>query len=179
MKRKHTILEYKNIIRNVRKIRPNINLTSDFIVGYPGETNSDFIDTMEFIAEINFSDAYSFIYSPRPGTPASIEADSISSDVKVDRLNQLKELINHQSKKYSEKMLGTTEKVLVEGLSIKRKTEVFGRTDNNKVVNFKGTENLIGHLVDVHIDEVRGNTLHGTLSDMILNLNKTYEHKIL
>ena len=179
MKRKHTILEYKNIIRNVRKIRPNINLTSDFIVGYPGETNSDFIDTMEFIAEINFSDAYSFIYSPRPGTPASTEVDSISNDVKVDRLNQLKELINHQSKKYSEKMLGTTEKVLVEGLSIKRKTEVFGRTDNNKVVNFKGTENLIGHLVDVHIDEVRGNTLHGTLNDMMLNINKTYEHKIL
>ena len=174
MKRKHTILEYKNIIRNVRKIRPNINLTSDFIVGYPGETNSDFVDTMEFIAEINFSDAYSFIYSPRPGTPASIEADSISNAVKVDRLNQLKELINHQSKKYSEKMLGTTEKVLVEGLSIKRKTEVFGRTDNNKVVNFKGTENLIGNLVDVHIDEVRGNTLHGTLNDMMLNINKTY-----
>tara|TARA_B100001093_G_scaffold223449_1_gene214082 strand:- start:461 stop:1834 length:1374 start_codon:yes stop_codon:yes gene_type:complete len=179
MKRKHTILEYKNIIRKIRNVRPNINLTSDFIVGYPGESDADFRDTMDFISEINFSDAYSFIYSSRPGTPASIEADNISHEIKVNRLNQLKELINYQSKIYSEKMLGTTETVLVEGLSVKRKTEVFGRSDNNKVVNFKGGENLIGKLVDIHIDEIRGNTLHGTLSDIPHSLNKKYEYKIL
>ncbi len=179
MKRKHTVLEYKNIIHKIRKIRPNINLTSDFIVGYPGESDMDFKETMDFISDINFSDAYSFIYSPRPGTPASMEKDNISHDIKVNRLNQLKELINYQSKIYSEKMLGTIETVLVEGLSVKRKSEVFGRSYNNKVINFKGSENLIGKLVDVHIDEIRGNTLHGTLNDIPPSLNKKYEHKIL
>ena len=133
---------------------------------------------MDFISDINFSDAYSFIYSPRPGTPASMEKDNISHDIKVNRLNQLKELINYQSKIYSEKMLGTIETVLVEGLSVKRKSEVFGRSYNNKVINFKGSENLIGKLVDVHIDEIRGNTLHGTLNDIPPSLNKKYEHKI-
>ena len=179
MKRKHTILEYKNIIRKIRKIRPNINLTSDFIVGYPGESDSEFRETLDFISDMNFSDAYSFIYSPRPGTPASIEADNISNEVKIDRLSQLKELVNYQSKKYSQKMLGTVETVLVEGLSVKRKNEVFGRSDNNKVINFKGTQSLIGSLVDVHIDEVRGNTLHGTQTGVSLEQNIQHEQKTL
>ena len=179
MKRKHTILEYKSIIRKVRQIRPDINLTSDFIVGYPGETELDFQNTMEFISEINFSDAYSFIYSPRPRTPASLERDGISHEIKTRRLEELKKLINGQSNEYSKKMLGKIEPVLVEGISMKRNDEVFGRTDNNKVVNFKGSGNLIGHTVDIIIDEIRGNTLHGTLSESPLNTNKIYEQNIL
>ena len=178
MKRKHTTLEYKNIIRRVREIRPDINLTSDFIVGYPGETDAEFQTTMDFISEVNFSDAYSFIYSPRPGTPASLERDNVSYDIKLKRLDQLKDLISYQSKKYSEKMLGKTESVLVEGISVKRKNEVFGRTDNNKVVNFRGDDTLIGNLIDVNIDEIRGNTLHGTLSNPCVNTNNNYEQKI-
>jgi len=178
MKRKHTTLEYKNIIRRVREIRPDINLTSDFIVGYPGETDAEFQTTMDFISEVNFSDAYSFIYSPRPGTPASLERDNVSYDIKLKRLDQLKDLISYQSKKYSEKMLGKTESVLVEGISVKRKNEVFGRTDNNKVVNFRGDDTLIGNLIDVSIDEIRGNTLHGTLSNPCVNTNNNYEQKI-
>ena len=178
MKRKHTTLEYKNIIRRVREIRPDINLTSDFIVGYPGETDAEFQTTMDFISEVNFSDAYSFIYSPRPGTPASLERDNVSYDIKLKRLDQLKDLISYQSKKYSEKMLGKTESVLVEGISVKRKNEVFGRTDNNKVVNFRGDDTLIGNLIDVNIDEIRGNTLHGTLSNPCVNTNINYEQKI-
>ncbi|MEC7864538.1 MAG: tRNA (N6-isopentenyl adenosine(37)-C2)-methylthiotransferase MiaB [Pseudomonadota bacterium] len=178
MKRKHTTLEYKNIIRRVREIRPDINLTSDFIVGYPGETDADFQTTMDFISEVNFSDAYSFIYSPRPGTPASLERDNVSYDIKTKRLDQLKDLISYQSKKFSEKMLGKTESVLVEGISVKRTNEVFGRTDNNKVVNFQGDDTLIGNLIDVNIDEIRGNTLHGTLSNPCVNTNNNYEQKI-
>ena len=178
MKRKHTTLEYKNIIRRVREIRPEINLTSDFIVGYPGETDAEFQTTMDFISEVNFSDAYSFIYSPRPGTPASLERDNVSYDIKLKRLDQLKDLISYQSKKYSEKMLGKTESVLVEGISVKRNNEVFGRTDNNKVVNFRGDDTLIGNLIDVNIDEIRGNTLHGTLSNPCVNTNNNYEQKI-
>ena len=178
MKRKHTTLEYKNIIRRVREIRPDINLTSDFIVGYPGETDAEFQTTMDFISEVNFSDAYSFIYSPRPGTPASLERDNVSYDIKLKRLDQLKDLISYQSKKYAEKMLGKTESVLVEGISVKRNNEVFGRTDNNKVVNFRGDDTLIGNLIDVNIDEIRGNTLHGTLSNPCVNTNNNYEQKI-
>ena len=179
MKRKHTIIEYKNIIRKVRKIRPDINLTSDFIVGYPGETDIDFQNTLDFISEINFSDAYSFIYSPRPGTPASLERDDISHEVKTQRLDQLKKLINNQSTEYLKKMLGKIEPILVEGVSVKRDDEVFGRTDNNKVVNFKGNGNLIGRFVEIIIDEIRGNTLHGTLSKSSMNIDKIYEQKIL
>ena len=162
MKRKHTVLEYKSIIKKVRNIRPDIHLSSDFIIGYPGESDYEFQKTLDFIEELNFSDAYSFIYSPRPGTPAAQEMDYISDTIKSDRLKELKDLIKHQSNCYSEKMLGKTEKVLVEGLSRKRNNEVFGRTDNNKVINFPGNEELISKLVDVRIDEIRANTLHGT-----------------
>ena len=162
MKRKHTVLEYKSIIRKVREIRPDIHLSSDFIVGYPGESNYEFQKTFDFISELNFSDAYSFIYSPRPGTPAAQEFDSLSDKVKSDRLKELKDLIKNQSLSYSEKMVGKIERVLVEGVSLKRSTEVFGRTDNNKVINFSGDRELISKFVDVRIDEMRTNTLHGT-----------------
>jgi tRNA-2-methylthio-N6-dimethylallyladenosine synthase len=162
MKRKHTVLEYKSIIKKVRDIRPDIHLSSDFIVGYPGESNYEFQKTLDFISELNFSDAYSFIYSPRPGTPAAQEFDDLSDKVKSDRLKELKDLVKQQSLSYSEKMIGKTERVLVEGVSLKRNTEVFGRTDNNKVINFSGDRELISKFVDVRIDEMRANTLHGT-----------------
>ena len=162
MKRKHTVLEYKSIIRKVRDIRPDIHLSSDFIVGYPGESNHEFQKTLDFISELNFSDAYSFIYSPRPGTPAAQEFDDLSDKDKFDRLKELKDLVKQQSLNYLKKMLGKTERVLVEGVSLKRSTEVFGRTDNNKVINFSGNRELIGKFIDVRIDEIRANTLHGT-----------------
>jgi len=162
MKRKHTVLEYKSIIKKVRDIRPDIHLSSDFIVGYPGESNYEFQKTLDFISELNFSDAYSFIYSPRPGTPAAQEFDDLSDKIKSDRLKELKDLVKQQSLSYSEKMIGKTKRVLVEGVSLKRSTEVFGRTDNNKVINFSGDRELISKFVDVRIDEMRANTLHGT-----------------
>ena len=162
MKRKHTVLEYKSIIRKIRDIRPDIHLSSDFIVGYPGESDYEFQKTLDFISELNFSDAYSFIYSPRPGTPAAQEIDDLSDKIKSDRLKELKDLVKQQSISYSEKMIGKTEKVLVEGISLKRNNEVFGRTDNNKVINFPGDRELISKFVNVRIDEMRANTLHGT-----------------
>jgi len=162
MKRKHTVLEYKSIIKKVREIRPDIHLSSDFIVGYPGESNYEFQKTLDFISELNFSDAYSFIYSPRPGTPAAQEIDDLSDKIKSDRLKELKDLVKQQSISYSKKMIGKTEKVLVEGISLKRNNEVFGRTDNNKVINFSGDRKLISKFVNVRIDEMRANTLHGT-----------------
>ena len=162
MKRKHTVLEYKSIIKKIRDIRPDIHLSSDFIVGYPGESDYEFQKTLDFISELNFSDAYSFIYSPRPGTPAAQEIDDLSDKIKSDRLKELKDLVKQQSISYSEKMIGKTEKVLVEGISLKRNNEVFGRTDNNKVINFSGDRELISKFVNVRIDEMRANTLHGT-----------------
>ena len=162
MKRKHTVLEYKNIVRKVRKIRPDINLTSDFIIGYPGETNTDFQETLDFIEELDFSEAYSFIYSPRPGTPASQKKDDIKYDLKLQRLAELKEVVDYQAKQYLHKMIGKRERILVEGISTKRTSELCGRTDNNKVVNFLGDKELIGKFVNIHIDEIRSNTLHGT-----------------
>ncbi len=162
MKRKHTVVEYKSIIRKIRSIRPDIHLSSDFIVGYPGESDYEFQKTLDFISELNFSDAYSFIYSPRPGTPAAQEIDNLSDKIKSDRLKELKDLVKQQSIIYTEKMIGQTEKVLVEGISLKRNNEVFGRTDNNKVINFSGDRELISKFVNVHIDEMRANTLHGT-----------------
>ncbi len=169
MKRKHTVLEYKSIIKKIRKHRPEIHLTSDFIVGYPGETEYEFLQTMEFIAELDFSDAYSFIYSPRPGTPAAFERDDVSFDVKKKRLNELQNLIREQSIRFSSKMLGTAQKVLIEGRSIKNDSEFTGRADNNKVINFPANKNLIGTFANILVTEVKGNTLYGeVLEDQVL-----------
>ena len=167
MKRKHTVLEYKNIIKKVRKIRPDINLTSDFIVGYPGESDYQFQQTLDFIEELNFSNAYSFIYSPRPGTPASFEKDDISMDIKKKRLKNLQELIKNQSLSYAKKMLDTKQRVLVEGISVKRNNELYGRSDNNKVINFNAGTKHIGDFVDIYITEVRLNSLYGEVIDTV------------
>ena len=163
MKRKHTVLEFKRIIKKVREIRPDINLTSDFIVGYPGETDYDFQQTLDLIEDLKFSDAYSFIYSARPGTPASYETDGVKIETKIKRLEKLKNLVKKQSAEFSKNMVGKKETVLVEGISVKRDSELFGRSNNNKIINFAGTKNLIGQFVDIKITELRTNTLHGNL----------------
>ncbi len=163
MKRKHTVLEFKRIIKKVREIRPDINLTSDFIVGYPGETDDDFQQTLDLIEDLKFSDAYSFIYSARPGTPASYETDGVKIETKIKRLEKLKDLVKKQSAEFSKSMVGKKETVLVEGISVKRDSELFGRSNNNKIINFAGSKNLIGQFVDIKITELRTNTLHGNL----------------
>ncbi len=163
MKRKHCILEYKNVIKKIRDLRPNISLTSDFIVGYPNETDYDFEQTMNLINELEFDDAYSFIYSKRPGTPASFEKDNISEKIKKKRLNVLQSRIKELSKNYLSNMINTNHKILVEGISVRNNKEFFGRTYNNKIVNFIGTSDLVGKMIDIKITDLRSNTLRGKL----------------
>ncbi|MGQ7806560.1 tRNA (N6-isopentenyl adenosine(37)-C2)-methylthiotransferase MiaB [Hafnia alvei] len=163
MKRTHTVLEYKSIIRKLRKARPDILISSDFIVGFPGETQEDFEQTMKLIAEINFDVSYSFVFSPRPGTPAADMVDDVSEEEKKQRLYILQDRINQQAQSYSRKMVGTVQRILVEGVSRKNIMEISGRTENNRVVNFEGSPDLVGTFVDVEITEVRTNSLRGVL----------------
>ncbi|AMO81641.1 tRNA (N6-isopentenyl adenosine(37)-C2)-methylthiotransferase MiaB [Obesumbacterium proteus] len=163
MKRTHTVLEYKSIIRKLRKARPDILISSDFIVGFPGETQEDFEQTMKLIAEINFDVSYSFVFSPRPGTPAADMVDDVSEEEKKQRLYILQDRINQQAQNYSRKMVGTVQRILVEGVSRKNVMEISGRTENNRVVNFEGSPELVGTFVDVEITEVRTNSLRGVL----------------
>jgi tRNA-2-methylthio-N6-dimethylallyladenosine synthase len=164
MKRNHTVLEYKSIIRKLRKIRPNISISSDFIVGFPGETDQDFADTMNLIAEINFDTSFSFVYSPRPGTPAADLPDNTPMEVKKQRLAILQTRILQNAARISEAMVGTVEKVLVTGPSRKDPGELQGRTENNRIVNFR-TDNLAvtGTFADIRITSVWTNTLRGEL----------------
>ena len=163
MKRTHTVLEYKSIIRKLRKARPDILISSDFIVGFPGETQEDFEQTMKLIAEINFDVSYSFVFSPRPGTPAADMVDDVSEEEKKQRLYIFQDRINQQAQSYSRKMVGTVQRILVEGVSRKNVMEISGRTENNRVVNFEGSPELVGTFVDVEITEVRTNSLRGVL----------------
>ncbi len=166
MKRGHTALEFKSIIKKLRKRRPGVSISSDFIVGFPGETDKDFEDTMEFVEEIGFDQSYSFIYSRRPGTPAASLEDDVPAEVKKERLQRFQQLINSMSAKYSNAMLGTDQVVLVEGLSKKSDQEFSGRTENNRVVNFAVpvdvSENIIGKFVRLNITEIFSNSLRGT-----------------
>jgi len=163
MKRKHTALEYKNLIRKVRLIRPDISITSDFIIGYPGETEDHFQETCDLIKTIAFDDGYSFIYSRRPGTPASFEADNVSLDVKKKRLSKVQELIRNNSEIYLSKLVNSNQEVLVEGVSKKNEYELFGRTNTNKTVHFKAPKELIGKCVNLHISKANRNSLVGVL----------------
>ncbi len=172
MKRKHTSLEYKSIIRKIRKIRPDIHLTSDFIIGYPGETDIEFQETMDFISDVNFTDAYSFIYSPRPGTPATLEKDDISMETKKRRLHELQNIIREQSIEYSKSMQGTRQSILVEDRSRKKSGEYFGRASNNKIVNFKSKESYIGNFVDVEITSVMQNIVYGEIINQNIEKEK-------
>ena len=161
MKRGHTALEYKSIIRKLKAVRPNIQISSDFIVGFPGETNEDFEQTMNLIAQVNFDMSFSFIYSARPGTPAADYPDDVTEDEKKQRLYLLQQRINNQATQFSRAMLGTEQRVLVEGPSKKDIMELTGRTETNRIVNFQGTPEMIGKFVDIKITDVFTNSLRG------------------
>ncbi|HGZ6411784.1 tRNA (N6-isopentenyl adenosine(37)-C2)-methylthiotransferase MiaB [Vibrio parahaemolyticus] len=163
MKRPHTAIEYKSIIRKLRKARPDIQISSDFIVGFPGETDKDFQNTMKLIKDVDFDMSFSFIFSPRPGTPAADYPCDIPEQVKKERLYELQQTINAQAMRYSRLMLGTEQRVLVEGPSKKNLMELRARTENNRVVNFEGSADLIGQFVDVKITDVFANSLRGEL----------------
>jgi tRNA-2-methylthio-N6-dimethylallyladenosine synthase len=163
MKRGHTILEYKQKIRKLREARPDISLSSDFIVGFPGETNKDFEALMNLIADIGFDQSFSFIYSARPGTPAASLADDTPMDVKKQRLQILQARINQQAMEISQRMVGSTQRVLVEKTSKKSASQVAGRTENNRWVNFDADSSCIGQFLDVIITEALPNSLRGRL----------------
>jgi len=164
MKRNHTVLEYKSIIRKLRAIRPNISISSDFIVGFPGETNKDFEDTMKLIDEIGFDHSFSFIFSARPGTPAAELKDDTPMDVKKQRLAILQKAVLDNANRISEAMVGTIEPVLVTGVSKKDPGELQGRTENNRVVNFRAGRDVTGQIVDMKITAALPNSLRGELA---------------
>ena len=163
MKRKHTTLEYKEMIRKVRSVRPDISITSDFIVGYPGETKQYFEETINLIDEVGFDDGYSFIYSKRPGTPAAYEGDDVPLSIKKERLSVVQDIIRKNSKKYLEKLINTTQEVLVEGESKKKSGELFGRTFTNKIVHFKASRSLIGKTIQLDILSANRSSLIGRI----------------
>ncbi len=163
MKRGHTVLEYKQKIRKLREARPGISLSSDFIIGFPGETKEDFETLMNMVAEIGFDQSFSFIYSARPGTPAASLADNTLMDVKKQRLQILQSRIRQQAMDISNAMVGTTQRVLVEKMSKKGANQVAGRTENMRWVNFDANPSCIGQFVDVVVTEALPNSLRGRL----------------
>lgn len=163
MKRGYTSLEFKSIVRRLRAARPGLTLSSDFIVGFPGETEADFEKTMQLIRDVGFDTSFSFVYSRRPGTPAADLTDEVSKEEKFDRLYRLQALVNEQADKISQEMIGTEQLVLVERLSRRDEAEIMGRTENNRIVNFPGNARLIGQMVKVRITEALTNTLKGEM----------------
>lgn len=163
MKRRYTATEYKSRIRKLRAVRPGISVSSDFIVGFPGETEEDFADTLSLVDAIGFDTSFSFIYSPRPGTPAAQLPDDVPLEVKKQRLALLQTRLLQHARKISDAMAGTIQTILVTGPSRKNPLELSGRTENNRVVNFNGSPDLIGQFVPVKITEIRPNSLRGTL----------------
>lgn len=161
MKRGYTAMEFKSIVRRLRAVRPGISISSDFIVGFPGETEADFEQTMKLVEDIGFDGSFSFIYSRRPGTPAASLHDDTPQPVKLARLQRLQKLLEEQTFAVSRAMEGTTQRVLVEGHARKDVTELSGRTDNNRVVNFPGPARLIGQFVDVVITQALPHSLRG------------------
>ena len=165
MKRGHTVLEYKAILRRLKKLRPNISFSSDFIIGFPGESDADFESTIDLIKEMEFDTSFSFIYSRRPGTPAADLDDKIPEEVKKTRLTILQQRINQQSQAISRRMVGNTERILVNGYAKKDPGQLSGRTENNRIVNFRASDaNLIGTFVNVVINEALPNSLRGELA---------------
>jgi tRNA-2-methylthio-N6-dimethylallyladenosine synthase len=164
MKRGHTVLEYKSKLRRLKAIRPDISFSSDFIVGFPGETDKDFEATMNLIADIGFDTSFSFVYSPRPGTPAADLPDDTPEAVKKQRLSLLQQRITQQALAISQRMIGNIERVLVTGYAKKDPGQLSGRTQNNRVVNFRCDQAaLIGHFADILIEEALPNSLRGSL----------------
>jgi tRNA-2-methylthio-N6-dimethylallyladenosine synthase len=163
MKRGHMAIEYKSTIRKIRAHRPELSLSGDFIVGFPGETDKDFEDTLNLIAELKYDRSFSFIYSQRPGTPAAYLPDDVPMEVKKARLQRLQDRLNQLTMDVSREMLGTVQKVLVDRPSRKSAQEMSGRTENNRVVNFAGSLELLGQFVEVKITEALPNSLRGEL----------------
>lgn len=163
MKRNYTVLQYKSLVRKLRAARPDLHLSSDFIVGFPGETNADFEATMKLVEDIGFDYSFSFIYSPRPGTGATYLADDTPHEVKAARLQRLQALLEQQGFANSERMVGTVQRVLVEGHARKNAGQLAGRTDNNRIVNFDGPEDLINSFASVRITEALPHSLRGQL----------------
>ena len=163
MKRGHTAVEYKSIIRRLREARPGISISSDFIIGFPGETDADFQATMDLIDEVGFDQSFSFLYSPRPGTPAASLPDEVPAAVKQARLAALQSRVNEMAQAISDAMVGTVQRVLVEGPSRRDPHQLAARTENNRVVNFPGNAALIGEFAHVTITEALPNSLRGAV----------------
>jgi tRNA-2-methylthio-N6-dimethylallyladenosine synthase len=163
MKRGYTVLEYKSIVRRLRAARPGLSLTADFIVGFPGETDADFAQTMKLVEEIDFDGAFSFLYSARPGTPAAELPDPVPLDAKRARLTALQARLDAQYRVYSEAMIGTRQRVLVTGHATRDARELAARTDNNRVVNFAGDAALIGTFADIRVTSAQPHSLRGKL----------------
>ena len=162
MKRGYTTLEFKSIVRRLRAARPDVSISSDFIVGFPGETEADFTQTLRLVEEVGFDHSFSFVYSPRPGTPAADLADETPMADKRERLHRLQALLERDAARISAAMVGTCQRVLVDGPSRRDPVELAGRTENNRVVNFAGPSSLIGQLVDVRITQALPHSLRAT-----------------
>jgi tRNA-2-methylthio-N6-dimethylallyladenosine synthase len=165
MKRGYTSLEYKSTVKKLRSLRPELSLTSDFIVGFPGESEADFAQTMRLAAEVSFDGAFNFAYSPRPGTPAATLADQVPAEAKQARLEVLQARLDTQYRTYSEAMVGTRQRVLVTGPSVKDANELQARTENNRIVNFAGDTARVGTYADVTITAALRHSLRGELAD--------------
>jgi tRNA-2-methylthio-N6-dimethylallyladenosine synthase len=166
MKRGYTALQYKSTIRALRKVRPDISLSSDFIVGFPGETEDDFAKMMALIEEIGFDASFSFVFSPRPGTPAANLADETPQDLKLKRLQHLQATIEANVRRISASRVGTVQRILVEGASRKSAAELMGRTECNRIVNFDGglaSARLVGQMIDVRITQALPHSLRGAV----------------
>ena len=179
MKRGYTAMEYKSTVRKLRAVRPGISMSSDFIVGFPGETEADFGQMMKLIEDVGFDDSFSFVFSPRPGTPAAALHDDTPHDAKLKRLYRLQSLVTDQARRISESRLGTVQRVLVEGPSRKDASELSGRTECNRMVSFSGPARLIGQMIDVTISQVnahslRGEVLHRQDAALVLTLGLIY-----
>ena len=168
MKRGHTVLEYKSKVRKLRAIRPDLSLSTDLIIGFPGETESDFEATMKLVAEMNYDVSFSFVYSARPGTPAADLADDTPEARKLQRLQLLQHRLNQQAQDYARKMVGSEQTILVERPATKNPDELCGRTENNRLVNFAGPKALIGEFVTVRITQALTNSLRGELIDKVV-----------
>ena len=166
MKRGYTAMEYKSIIRRLRAVRPQISLSSDFIVGFPGETDADFDKMMKLIDDVGYDNSFSFIFSPRPGTPAANLQDDTPHEVKLSRLQRVQAALEQSERAISASRVGTVQRILVEGPSRKNPQELMGRTECNRAVNFSGGEQatrLIGQMIDVRITEAMPHSLRGAL----------------
>ena len=164
MKRGYTAIEFKSVVRKLRAARPGLTLSSDFIVGFPGETEEDFEKTMKLIEEVGFDTSFSFVYSRRPGTPAADLSDDTPQTVKLQRLQRLQALINEQAHAIARSMVGSTQRILVEGTSTRDPNELSGRTENNRIVNFPGHPRLIGQMIDAVITDAMTNTFRGRVA---------------